>query len=212
MIRIINLETDIEKRQNITSQFNKYDINYEFRTGIDGLKYKLSTNDLEYLKDVDYNIHTKKGVVGCHLAHIKLLEELCNSEEEYFIVGEDDIIIIEPEIKTIINDLLTKINLNDYSIIYLCSGKTKPDTQHIVSLNDTYNLYDCKNRWFDQGNLLYLITKHGARDLLNKYYNYKCKRAIDMFYIDQSNNPTILYPSLVKHKGDDSSIDVRGGH
>ena len=33
-----------------------------------------------------------------------------------------------------------------------------------------------------------------------------------MFYIDQSNNPTILYPSLVKHKGDYSSIDVRGGH
>ena len=63
---------------------------------------------MKYLKNVDYNINIKKGVVGCHLSHIKLLEDLCNSDEEYFIVCEDDIIIIEPEIKTIINDLLKK--------------------------------------------------------------------------------------------------------
>ena len=35
------------------------------------------------------------------------------------LVSEDDIIIIEPEIKTIINNLLNKINLENYSIIYL---------------------------------------------------------------------------------------------
>lgn len=176
------------------------------------MKYELTEPDLQHLKNVDYDIHIKKGVVGCHLSHIKLLKDLCNSEEEYMLVSEDDIIIIEPEIKTIINNLLNKINLENYSIIYLSSGQIEPDTQHILQINDEYNLYDCKNRWFEQGNLLYLVTKQGARDLLNKYYNYKCERAIDWFYIDQSNNPVVLYPSLVFHSDESSSINSRGGH
>ena len=128
------------------------------------------------------------------------------------VVSEDDLIIIEPEIKTVINNLLNKINLENYSIIFLSSGQIEPDTQHILPINDKYNLYDCKNRWFDQGTRLYLITKHGARDILNKYYNYKCKRAIDWFYIDQSNNPVVLYPSLVFHSYESSSIRIRGGY
>ena len=165
------------------------------------------------MKNVDYNINIKKGVVGCHLSHIKLLEDLCNSDEEYFIVCEDDIIIIEPEIKNIINDLLKKVNLDNCSIIYLCSGPNKPDTELVLSINETYNLYDCKNRWFDQGAIIYLVTKKGAIDLLNKYYNYKCTRAIDWFYMDQSKNPLIIYPGIVVHNDHlQSSIDIRGGH
>ena len=73
-VYIINLKSDKDKLKKIQSNFNNYNIKYNIFNGIDGLTYKLNNNDIKYLQNVDYDINIKKGVVGCHLSHIKLLE------------------------------------------------------------------------------------------------------------------------------------------
>ena len=61
IIRIINLETDVEKKQKITKEFNNYDLKYEVITGVDGLKYELTEDDLQYLKTlITISILTKE--------------------------------------------------------------------------------------------------------------------------------------------------------
>ena len=88
-INVINLETDKSKLYNIVTNFKELNIKYKIFKGIDGLTYTLTSEDKKNLENVDYDILIKKGVVGCHLSHIKLLENFLNSSSAEYIIADE---------------------------------------------------------------------------------------------------------------------------
>jgi GR25 family glycosyltransferase involved in LPS biosynthesis len=208
IINIINLEIDKERLKKIKSNCDKFNINYNVIKAIDGLKYKLTQNDKIYLKNVNYDINIEKGVLGCHLSHIRLLEDFCKKKnKEYLIVVEDDTQIIEQNFDNIIDLILNKQKLN-FDIIFLATSENlKPNTKLVSQINDKYALYDSKNKWLKQGAIFYIISLHGALDILSKYYNSKCKTAIDWFYINEMKQPLLLYPNLGIHASNRDSTN-----
>jgi exopolysaccharide biosynthesis predicted pyruvyltransferase EpsI/GR25 family glycosyltransferase involved in LPS biosynthesis len=208
VIYLINLKTDVRKFMEMKNMFHKLRLKYRVFEGVEGLSYPLTKEDLQYLQDVDYDIHLKKGVVGCHLSHIRLLEQFVASNEPYLIVCEDNVKITD----THIHETLQKIQQLDFTIVFLCCTIQPPSLHKAHELNSQYSLYNCGNTWYGQGTRCYIISKTAASDILQKYYGGACTRAIDWFYLDHISNPLVIYPSLCQYDGSKSAIEQRGGH
>ena len=205
ILNVINLDKSKDRLEYFKLMCNKLNIKYNRIRGIDGRKHILTKYEKNFFKNVNYDINKKKGIIGCHLSHIKALETLKNND--FAIICEDDIDIIEPNYINIIEEILKKININENYLIYLSgysSDKSKKPKKSTMKLNDKYSLYDGKE-WYGQGNMMYLITKTCMNNLLNKNKNSECKTAVDYFFIRNSNNTLIIYPPLTNHRKDHKS-------
>ena len=202
IINVINLEKSKERLEYFKLMCKKLNIKYNKISGIDGSKYNLNKYERDLYSNVDYNINKKKGVIGCHLSHIKALNSL--KDNDYSIICEDDIDILEPEFNKIISELLQKINVNDNYLIYLSGTPHKQPIQQVMNINNKYDLYK-GNKWTGQGNRMYLITRKCMKDLLNKNNKENVKRAVDWHFIDNAENTLIIYPPLVDHRKNHAS-------
>jgi GR25 family glycosyltransferase involved in LPS biosynthesis len=210
MLKIINLKTDKIKLANIKANFDQHNIENEIFNGIDGLDYTLTDADMMHLQNVDYNIFKQVGVVGCHLSHIRLLEQFINDTTlNHMIVCEDNIQVTDHNF----NDVVNRIMREDFDIVYMYCGLdptlgTKPG-KHVTEL---YSLYNCTHRWCEQGTRIYMISRTGAKKVLSAYYKGECRNAIDYFMLSVLDNSMALYPNICKYDNTSSSISVRGGH
>jgi GR25 family glycosyltransferase involved in LPS biosynthesis len=200
---------------------------YSLFEGIDGKHHTYTDLEKFCLKNVDYNIVTQNGVACCCLSHIKLIEDLVANHFHPFsddkdcgasfaVICEDDIdfAVDTNNINNIINDIMGKIDVHTTSIVFLGQGiQHKPRTKKICDLNNSHALYNCNYQWCEQGTVAYLITKHGATNILYKYFHGQCNRAIDFFYIDHIQNAYIVYPPLMLQDNNiPSTIEGIGGH
>ena len=92
-IKIINLKKRQDRKENINSQLKKQNIIYEFFEAVDGNEL-LETEELRLLfENNDFNY--RKGIIGCALSHITLWKQLVESNNEYYVILEDDIILCD---------------------------------------------------------------------------------------------------------------------
>lgn len=94
-IFVISLKRRKDRREKITSQFDKYNIKFEFYDAIDG-------NDLvvtDYIEDLfsgndfdDWGI-IKNNIYAANLTHLKLIKECANQTLPFFIFEDDTTII-----------------------------------------------------------------------------------------------------------------------
>ena len=210
MLKIINLKTDKTKLANIKTNFDEHNIQYEIFNGIDGLDYTLTDADRVHLQNVDYNIFKQVGVVGCHLSHIRLLEQFINDTTlNHMIVCEDNIQIIDPEFNHIVNRIMHE----DFDIVYMyCGLNPTLGSRYVKTVTELYSLYNCTHQWYEQGARIYMISRKGANKVLSAYYNGNCKNAIDYFMLSVFDNSMALYPNICKYDNASSSIEARGGH
>ena len=165
---IINLEKEKEKYNLCLKNLTKINIKPERFNAI----YVENENDEEIKKitypSVQYTIKNgrsthnnigSKGAIGCYLSHTILWQMLLNSDEEMFLIFEDDvdININNNNFTNKINKTINLINKNDWDIIYLCYF--------------TFNLQHNNKSYFKINNLIYgthsyIINKKGARKLL----------------------------------------------
>ena len=210
MLKIINLKTDKIKLANIKANFDEHNIENEIFNGIDGLDYTLTDADMMHLQSVDYNIFKQVGVVGCHLSHIRLLEQFINNTTlNHMIVCEDNIKVIDQAF----NDVVNSIMQEEFDIVYMYCGldptlRSKP----CKNVNELYSLYNCTHQWYEQGARIYIISRKGANKVLSAYYKGECKNAIDYFMLSVLDNSMALYPNICKYDNTSSSIEARGGH
>ena len=88
-IYVINLEKDIEKKNNVISLFQKLNINnYEIINAVDGKKLK-DYNIYDKWFDPWSHLHLTQGEVGCALSHIKIWNEFNDSDEPLIMILED---------------------------------------------------------------------------------------------------------------------------
>jgi hypothetical protein len=88
IIKIVNLEKRLDRKNNIINLFEKENItNYEFFKAIDGTILKPTLELKELFKGNDFG--NRRGVIGCALSHYYLWLELLNDKEnDYYIKGE----------------------------------------------------------------------------------------------------------------------------
>ena len=164
---IINLEKDKDKYNDSINNLNRINIKPE---RFDAIYINESNND--YIKNITYpsvqynikhgrnnhnNIGTN-GAIGCYLSHIKLWKMLLQSNEDMFLIFEDDVNVNSS--KDDINNFLNNMNNYDWDFIFL--GYMKPFSNNDTRV--TTNVYKINSINF--GTHSYIINKKGATKLL----------------------------------------------
>ena len=92
-IKIINLErrTDRKKKMiDLLTNLHFVENEYEFIKAVDGITLKSTTEIYQLFKIFYYKLTV--GVVGCALSHYYLWKQLIDSNKEYYVIFEDDIL------------------------------------------------------------------------------------------------------------------------
>lgn len=214
-IKILNLEhrTDRMKKMIAALEHAGFtDNDYRFVKATYGMDLDLSNFDINMFFGNDFGY--RKAFIGCALSHIKMWQDLVQSDKDCYVIMEDDV--------TLVNDFKIKLsnvmsNIDRYTdIIYLGY------TMHDLDLRVEYKKY--KNKFnkvevlplkvsnYIGGMFGYIITKKGATTLLDYIRDNGVKHGID--YIPkvisgklkmQECNPFIINTNWVKDK--DSSVD-----
>lgn len=147
--------------------------------------------------------HTQltKGAVGCYLSHVFLMYKLLASQQDMFIMLEDDIIIPKRCLKSV-KHAIDKAP-PDWDMLLLGYGRLSG-----TFYNRTYVRVD--GMW---GTHAYIINKKGARRFLENYKEDKVDAQIDMYmgYLSQSKKMNIyaMKPKIIGDPSwDDTDIQV----
>lgn len=160
-IFVISLKDSSDRRAHINQHLSQKGLKYDLFEGIDG--YELS---LEESKKFSSNRSAKelgralrRGEMGCALSHISLYEKLLESEENEFLILEDDAELTDAALQVL--DRREKFP-NDWDLINLhCLADHFPFGDPIW---DTYRL--ATFRALPTRLTAYLISRSGAAKLL----------------------------------------------
>ena len=101
-IRVVNLARRPDRWQSIDKILREQGITHHTRfDAIDGSKIAMNDFIKNLFRNNDFNY--RQGVVGCALSHIKMWQELLNSQDDYMVILEDDI--------ELVNDFESKLNV-----------------------------------------------------------------------------------------------------
>jgi len=188
MIKVINLKHREDRKKQIETLFNANNItNYEFFEAVCG-KELIMDNFIDLFIGNLYNY--KKGIIGCTMSHILLWIKLLQDDLPYYIILEDDI-----EFSFLYNNRMNDIkefgNLvekNKDTIDMLFLG-------HHIIIDELYKknfVYDNlinvvnKNDYYG-GTFSYIITKNGAKKLLEYILKNNAIHAVDTVIINCDN-------------------------
>lgn len=173
---IINLEKDKNKYDlcldrlkkinlNPPERFNAIYVNDENTDYVKSITYPSVQYTIKYGRNSHNNIGSK-GAIGCYMSHITLWKQLLESDQDMFLIFEDDVDINNNidnlMVKT--NDYINTINKKDWDVIFLGYS--------LISLlnNDVSDIPDDEYKITNiiYGLHAYIINKKGATKLLEK--------------------------------------------
>jgi glycosyl transferase family 25 len=167
----INLDKNIKKFDELNKRFNKLGIYPERfkaiyakeldKDYIDKITHPYTQYTIQCGRNIDSDI-ANEGAIGCYLSHIKLWKKLLDSDQDYFLILEDDACPVYEE--NIINDINIYLNTvidadKNWDIIYL--GYNKNFINKDIKINGIYSI---KSIIFTTH--AYIISKKGALKLL----------------------------------------------
>lgn len=92
-ILVLNLARSLDRRKRMMAMLDKLDVPYEFVEATDG--NTLSAEDLaKYSEPLALKAEGRplsKGEIGCALSHLKIYQRLLASEDECYLILEDDV-------------------------------------------------------------------------------------------------------------------------
>jgi glycosyl transferase family 25 len=113
---------------------------------------------------------TSKGAIGCYLSHVLLWKKLVESENEYMLIFEDDIVPLYINSNEKINELLNESNC-DFDILLLgCNCRDKNKIEVSKNINKCIFFFELHS---------YIISKKAAKELLK--YIYPIDMQIDSY-------------------------------
>ena len=188
-IKIINLERrkdrlDIMKKKLKCANIDKYEI----IKAVDGKMLKPTSYIKHLFEKNEFNY--RKGVIGCALSHYNLWKMLLNDfNNNYYCIFEDDIIFIDN-----FKEKLEKVlYMFDGDFCLLGGGSINNPNNDIFNLKiveRSEKIVDCA--------FGYIITKNGAKKLLDYIKTNRIKRAIDAIYTECFESINVVNEYLVK--------------
>ena len=163
--KIINLVKRADRKENIIKLFTKHRIdNYEFVNAIDGTELKLTYDIYNLFKNNDFG--NRVCFIGCALSHYGLWQQLVASDEDQYLIFEDDV-QIEPGF----NDKLEKLKMDitdTTDILFLGSSTPKlHESRKRDTLPSGLVSTPLVRANYIGGFFGYIITKAGAIKLLD---------------------------------------------
>ena len=194
---VINLERRTDRKEKMEQVLLEQNINdYEFFKAIDGRQLELTDEIYNLFKNNDFG--NRKGFIACALSHLSLLKQLVHSEEEYYIIMEDDITFCDNFKTELIKNILKIKNNKEIDFLYLgYHFKKKYENDRFTYLNHLTQI-DNHEKYSICGNFGYIVTKLGARKLLDYIAINGIKHGIDyLIKIVPDMNNMICQPHIV---------------
>ena len=202
-IKVINLKKRNDRKKNIENIFNKVNLkNYDFYEAIDGKIIPLTLEIKNLFKDNDFC--NRKCFIGCALSHYNIwIDLLKEKDSDYYVIFEDDIILSEYfNINFEKAKVYTKNNLNTIDFLFLGYHTYNSNNLDINSYsNNTFSVIPYNKNEYVGGFFSYIITKNGARKMLEYIENNGIRHGIDyLLKINDSLHIYEVYPNIVFSK------------
>ena len=174
-IQIVNLERRPDRKDIITRKLHDKRVSgFEFFKAVDGSSLPAH----KFIQDVfrDNHFNYRRGIIGASLSHMEIWRKLIHSDDEFYVVFEDDIDLshdfaekIELCIREFKEKKMDLLYLGANMIRYCtnCDVSELKITKHDLSQKDNCGAYG------------YIISKRGATKLLDYVCKYGMVGAID---------------------------------
>lgn len=203
-IVIINLEKSKDRFVRVSNSLNKLNLSFERFNAVNG--YSLNTEQIENNTTfIGRNFLCNRGIIGCSLSHLNIWKKFIKSEDNLICVCEDDSQFndnfkdIYDKIDNIYNNLnFDFLNLNCGGITYSFDKTVKIDN-FIFQKPFFPTLFTC-----------YILSKNGAKKLVNHLKNITYHIDVDIAFYNLSNNfeyYSLSYPSILENTCEDSTIN-----
>jgi GR25 family glycosyltransferase involved in LPS biosynthesis len=167
---VINLDRRPDRLEGFYTRYGAEDV--ERFSAFDGKYFNGSHAILDALIRRHPGSETTPGMFGCWMSHLGLWEKLISSNEDAFLIFEDDAFFTD-EFMNKLNFVLNNID-NEMSLVYF-GGRFRPNFKPA----DENNWMKYKNFWQPKKLILgkdldrtthgYVITKNGAKKALELY-------------------------------------------
>jgi GR25 family glycosyltransferase involved in LPS biosynthesis len=195
----VNLERRPDRKKSMEEilKFNNIN-NYKFYEAVDGNKLEPTYELYNLFRNNDFN--NRRGVMGCALSHYELWKQLADSNDEYYLIMEDDV-LLSPNFKHKLNLIIKNIteNIEKYDIVFLGYTMFKNNSQkykdYYYDMNTDNIIIDKLNtNLYIGGFFSYIITKTGAISMLKYIKDNGIKYGID--YLIHLNNDIKRYETV----------------
>lgn len=206
-IYLISLEQDIQRRTELAQRFPKTYPNMQWVQAVNGKE--LTAKEYFFYTQQYFSTHRKiitPSEVGCTLSHIKALEFFLETEDEYCLILEDDVIGNDKDI-TYINSLVKNSKINDF---VLCGGQDGLNFwKYIMAKKNIDNLYFLPifSMKFLFRTCSYIVNKKTARYIIKKQKK-KLEIADAWYEIFEKSNISLSYLNLLNHPEDLSNSHI----
>ncbi len=217
-IRIINLKRRQDRKEKTENLLQNNNLtNYEFIEAVDGLSLTATNEICNLFKDNDFG--NRRGFIGCAMSHYNLWKQLATSQEEYYIIFEDDNAKVDLNISTKLNNITSQIieNKSKYDIVYLgysvFSNYEKEKYEKIANCEMT--IIPLEKKQYMGGFFGYIMCKSGAEKMINYINQNGIKHGIDyLIKINPEMNcyniqPHVVYSEVVAPTTKNQDTDIQ---
>jgi GR25 family glycosyltransferase involved in LPS biosynthesis len=179
-IQIINLKRREDRKENISKLLDSNNItNYQFFEAVDGNSLELNEDIARMFQGNDFGSRT--ATIGCALSHIKLWTQLVCSDDDYYLVMEDDITFSShyDDKKETLDRVVQYIdNHKEVDMMFLGYHMFKHIQEDRHKQTDDMMITLEKDKYIG-GFFSYIVTKQGAAKILQYITKNGVKHGID---------------------------------
>ncbi len=173
-VHIVNMEKRADRKQSMIKQLDARKVKgYDFFTAVDGKALK----NTEFIRNLFYGneFNYQKTVIGASLSHLELWRKLVASDDEYFIILEDDVDFCH-NFSDKLDVCLKVFNQRNLEFLYIGSNLINCTNSPI----ETMTIGKCDLSIADNhGAFGYIIRKKAAVRMLDYICKYSLDCAID---------------------------------
>lgn len=177
-IFVISLPESTERRAAMASQMESLGLNFTFIDAVDGRAFDMMAQGgyAPCKRLAFFGLHLKGGEWGCLLSHRKIYEKMLAENIEEAFIFEDDA-LIDPRFPDVLDNVLS-MDL-DYDVIrFMGSNKiARKGYRRIVEVDQ--DLWLGRLPSIHGGAHAYLISRGGARKMMDYFARYKVAYPID---------------------------------
>jgi GR25 family glycosyltransferase involved in LPS biosynthesis len=180
-MKVVNLKRRADRKETMTALFKNIGFaDYEFVEAVDGKELRPTTELKKLFEGNDFGSNV--GVIGCALSHYNLWKALLKSNDEYYVIFEDDVTLV-PKFKEKFEalkstDAFKKI---DYLLLgYSMFSLNREDTKNIyVTEKQVFDIQKLQDDLYVGGTFAYSINRTGAQTLVDYIDKNGIKHGID---------------------------------
>lgn len=170
-IHVVNLKERTDRKEKMTSQFNKYNISAIFEEAVNGKNVNIDemiNNGIIRYQDGDRIM--RSGEIGCYFSHLNILNKFLKSDKKYVLIFEDDA-ILEDNFRDDLIKVLDDVNKNNivFDMLFL-STNCDTDWRKLTCTGKNISTTIYQPVHLGYGMHSYIVSREGAHKLLDAAY------------------------------------------